>query len=152
MIAVVELPMLLARLGSLLEILPLLSRSCTAAVLVSAVLPPARVSFTVALTPALVAPKLQLKMRPVTLQIPCVVLEETSGAGRVSIRVTSAAFPGPPLLTTIVNVINDPAFTLAGELTAIDRSAMLDTNGVTAFDGSDSRLLPVEFVACTVKL
>jgi hypothetical protein len=152
LIAVVEPPTLLARLGSLLEIFPFASRNCTAALFVRAVVPPARVSFTVALAPVGIAPKLQLKILPAVLQIPCVVLEETSKAGSVSVRVTSPAFPGPPLLTTMVKVIKDPAFALAGEVTVIARSAIFETNGVTAFDGNDSRLLPVAFVAWTEKL
>jgi hypothetical protein len=93
------------------------------------------------------APKLQVKRLPAILHTPCVVVEDTIGAGSVSARVTSAASPGPPLLTVIVKVTKDPAFTEAGELTLICTSEKGDTNGVTVFDGSDSALLPVALVA-----
>lgn len=44
-----------------------------------------------------------------------------------------------------------PALAVAGEVMVIATSVPCGDTGVTALDGSDSVLLPVPFVACTVK-
>jgi hypothetical protein len=46
-----------------------------------------------------------------------------------------------------------PEFTDAGPMSVMDASGGVALiNGVTAFDGADSALLPTAFVACTVKV
>ena len=152
MTAVVALARLFVRLGSLFTMLPLASLSCTEAVLVMAVVPIATVSLIVAVAPATIPPRLQLRMLPVRTQTPWVVVNDWNVPGMVSERVTSAAFPGPPLVTTMLKFTNAPAFTEAGAVMVIARSFTLGTKGVTALDGSDSVLLPVALVAWTVKL
>ena len=80
------------------------------------------------------------------------VLAITIVAGNVSARVTMAAFPGPLFVIVIAKVTNPPALTLAGELIVIPMSVPSGAIGVTAVEGDDSELLPVELVACTVKV
>ena len=65
--------------------------------------------------------------------------------------VISAAFPGPLLVTVMAKVTNAPAFTVAGDVMVIARSAPTGATRVTALDGKDSALLPVALVAWMVK-
>jgi hypothetical protein len=146
---VVELAILFAAEVSINK-LPAASRSCTAAVLVMAVAPERTVTLTVACAPAFSAPRLQVKTAPVCVQTPCELDEDWKAAGKVSVSVTSAALPGPLLVTVMAKVTNAPALTVAGEVMVIARSVPCGDIGVTALDGSDSALLPTAFVACTV--
>lgn len=130
--------------------LPAASRSCTAAVLVRAVVPERTVTLIVACAPAFNAPRLQVKTAPVWVQTPCELVEDWKADGKVSVSVTSAALPGPLLVTVMAKVTNAPAFADAGEVMVIPMSVVSGDRGVTAFDGSDSAPLPTAFVACTV--
>lgn len=109
--------------------------------------PASTVTLTVALAPAFRAPRVQVKTLPVTEQTPCDVVEPWKLPGNVSVRVTSAAFPGPLLVIVMAKVTNALAFTLAGDVILSDRSAPCGEIGVIAFDGSDSALLPTPLVA-----
>src|SRR5262249_20243860 len=124
----------------------------TEAVLVIAVVPDDTVTVTVACAPALNAPSVQVKTVPVCVHTPCVVVVAWNVPGNVSVRVTRAASPGPLLEIVMVKVTNPPAPRLAGEVIVIPMSVVSGATGVTGLEGADSTLLPVELVACTVKV
>ena len=102
MMLVVALAVLLVRLGSWFRTLPRRSLSVAVAELVMAEAPIATVTFTVALEPAGIPPRVQLNCDPRIEHAPCVVVDETKFAGRLSARVTFGASPGPRLETPMV--------------------------------------------------
>ena len=128
------------------------SLSVAVAELVMAEEPAATVTFTVALVPASIPPRVQLKLVPIDEQAPWVVENDTSGAGRVSASITFAALPGPLLLMVMVKVTNEPAFTDEGELIERAMSVMFGATGLTVLEGSEGVELPAELVATTTKL
>ena len=64
--------------------------------------PIATVTFTVALAPASIPPRVQLNCEPEIEHAPCVVVDETKFAGKLSARVTFGASPGPRFETPMV--------------------------------------------------
>jgi hypothetical protein len=132
---------------------PLASRSCADAVLVIAVDPMLTVTVTVALAPAAIAPRLQVRFVPSNEHAPCVVVDVWNGPGRLSVKVTCAAFCGPLLTTVIEYVTNAPTFTEAGPIIEIARSGLPGvTAGSTGADGADAGPVPVAFVAFTMNV
>ena len=149
---VVELAVLLDGFGSV-KTAPVVSRICTVAVLVIGAAPIATIAVTVALAPAGIVPRLQLKLNPVIAQAPWVVVDDWKGTGKRSLSTTTGAGWGPLFVTIMVKTTKEPAFTRAGELMVICTSGAPGGNpGETAAEGADSGLLPMAFVACTVNV
>src|SRR5215472_5934676 len=100
---VVALAVLLAVFGSAIAA-PVESNAATVALFVMLPLPPDGIAtdrLTVALLPALSAPRLQERTPPEGAHTPWVVVTAENAAGRVSLSVTWKALSGPLLVTVM---------------------------------------------------
>ena len=109
------------------------------------------VSVTDALPPGANAPRLHTKLLPAAKHVPWLLNSETNVApvvGMESVRMTCCTVPGPPFTIVIVYGLFELEFTEVAPCIEIAKSGgPAATEGVTAFDGADSRPFPFTFVA-----